>query len=277
MAGAGAEVPPQPQDEQPLLAQPQAEAQPLLQPLLAQPQLEPQPLEAHPQLEAHPLSQPQAGSQQEVLQHFFLQLKRRASRPFFLQQQVVVQPLSQPQLGAAQLLQPLSQPQEAAPQQPFEAQLLQPFEAQPQALSQPQEAAPQQPFEAQLLSHPHAGSQQVDLQHLRARRRANNPHFGLQQVLQPVSHPQEGAALQQPDAQPLLQLLAQLLQPVSQPQLGAEQQLGAGSQQPLLPSIRPSRSCPKLCWAHRPMPSTTVLAKMFHFIEPHLLYVELLR
>ena len=268
-------VAPQPQEAQPASQQP-AEAQPLSQ----QP-FEAQPFEAQPQ----PLSQPQAGSQQEVQQDFFLQLKSFDSKPpqhfFFLQQDEV----SHPQDGAAHPLsqQPLSQPQEAS-QQPLEAH---PLSQQP--LSQPQEGSPQQPFEAQPLSQPQAGSQQELLQHLRAFRRAKRPHFFFLQQQDEVSHPQDGAAHplpQQPSSQPqeasqhpleAQPLSQQLSHPVSQPQLGAAQQLGAGSQHPLLPSIRLSKSCPKPCWAHRPMPSTIVLAKMFHFIEPHLLYVELLR
>ncbi len=193
----------------------------------------------------------QPESQHEGLQQLFLQANKRSNRPGLhtgLQQELFEQLL---QLWHAALL---SQPHEgaAAAQVGAAAAQVGAGAAQVGAGAAHEGAAAAQPLLAQPLLQP------VEQHFLRQQRFApQGSHEGLAQQRGAVSHPQlafAGAAHDGPAVQQLL---------------GAESQ-----PQPLPPSMRFKRSKPKL-WVQRPRPSTNVPTKMFHFIEPHLLLMEL--
>lgn len=97
---------------------------------------------------------------------------------------------------------------------------------------------------------------------------ASQPQDGSaeQPLPQPLSQPHDGS-----EEQPLLQPFPHpLAHPLSHPQEGSDVQHLLSQPHPFVPSIRLSKSKPKL-WVQRLKPSTSVPAKRFHFIEPCLL------
>jgi hypothetical protein len=178
----------------------------------------------------------------------------------FCLQQPLLQPLLQPQLGAAAQV-GAAAAQAGAPQpllQPLLQPLQQPRSRQrsPQHLRwprMPQRFNPQQRFLQQLLPQP------LLQQAWPAPHDGSAPHAGPEGAAHvgPAGAAHVGAGAAQAGAG-----AAQ----AGAPQLGlaAVQQL-VWQPQPLAPSIRSSRSKPKL-WVQSPKPSTIVPKIMFHFI-----------
>lgn len=239
----------------------------------------------HPPVQPDPQESQAAASQQD----FFLKIipsnfGRLILRPHpHPLSQDGAQAVSQPQLGAA--LQPLlhgsaiSHPQVGPAPQP-----LLHGDSHPQlgsAISQPQDGpASQHPllqasFALTFLRRAKRGF----LRGVQQGSATSHPQLGAAQLGAAISQPQDG-----PAPQPLLHgsaishpQLGSALQPLLQPEANSHPQLGSttvsqqlvSQPQPLPPSIRLSRPCPKL-WLQRLTPRTKVPISMFHFIEPHL-------
>jgi hypothetical protein len=136
-------------------------------------------------------------------------------------------------------------------------------------LQQPlsQEGASQQVGSQQVLSHPQAGSQQAGSQQVGSQQVLSHPQAGSQLDAQPQAGPQA-------DSQP--QAGSQLVdsqQVLSHPQAGSQQE-GASQHelelpQPFIPSIRSSRSKPKL-WLQTELAKTIVNVRIVRFMEINL-------
>jgi hypothetical protein len=159
------------------------------------------------------------------------------------------QPSLQPQLSSQQRWQQKIRSSKQGRQRCLQ-HLLQPL-SQPhllQPLSQPQLGFASQPqVGAAFASQPQVGAFAVHV--------GFAAQLGLAAQLGFASHPQDAFAQQLFAPQP--------------PQRDSQQRLS--QPQPLTPSIRSSKSKPKLC-EQRPKPSTIVPTRMFHFIEPCLLF-----